>query len=456
MLMTHGSYYTQVAIIGGGISGAALLFMLSRYTEIESITLFEKYNRPATLNSSAKANSQTLHIGDIETNYDFKKAKKVSASSSMVANFITHFNYEDTIGFRKPKMVLAVGEEEIAELRARYKTFKVLFPYLELWDEKALEVIEPMLTKGRKEPILAMGAKDKITTIDFGKLSQTFIDLSQKESCTVDLNFGMEVTKITKKWDKFLISTNRGEFMSEVVVVDAGAHSLLFAHEMGYGDDYAMLPIGGSFYFAKKQLLNAKVYTMQNPKLPFAAIHGDPDLTADGKTRFGPTAFAMLALERYHHMEILNLFDLLSLDRSVLGVYYDLMKDGDIRTYIMRNFTHELPGIGNEFFIKEVQKLIPTLHSDDIEYADGYGGMRPQIIDKKAKKLLLGEAKINTGAGIIFNMTPSPGASSCLGNAFEDAKILCDFLGVDLLKRKIKKELCDEKEYCYINQQQNR
>lgn len=449
----EGSYYTQVAIVGGGISGTALLFMLARYTNIESVTLFEKYDKPATLNSSAKANSQTLHIGDIETNYDLKKAKKVSASSSMVANFITHFNYEDTIGFRKAKMVLAVGEEEISRLKERHETFKTLFPYLELWDAKELESIEPLLTKGRKEPIIALGAKDKITTVDFEKLSQTFIDLSQEEICSVDLNFSTEVTQITKKWDKFVIHTDRGEFMSDAVVVNAGAHSLLIAHEMGYGDDYAMLPIGGSFYFAKKQLLNAKVYTMQNPKLPFAAVHGDPDLTADWKTRFGPTAFAMPKLERYHNMEILNLFDLLSLDGSVLGVYYDLMKDEDIRAYIIRNFAHELPGIGNEFFIEEAQKLIPTLCSDDIEYAEGYGGMRPQIIDKKEKKLLLGEAKIDTGTGIIFNMTPSPGASSCLGNAFEDAKILCDFLGVDLLKRKIKKELCDEKEYCYINRQ---
>lgn len=449
----EGSYYTQVAIIGGGISGTALLFILSRYTNIESVTLFEKYDKPATLNSSAKANSQTLHIGDIETNYDLKKAKKVSASSSMVANFITHFNYEDTIGFRKTKMVLAVGEEEITRLKERHETFKTLFPYLELWDEKELGDIEPLLVKGRKEPIMALGAKDKITTVDFGKLSQIFIDLSKEETCSVDLNFDTEVTQITKKWDKFVIHTDRGEFISDVVVVNAGAHSLLIAHEMGYGDDYAMLPIGGSFYFAKKQLLNAKVYTMQNPKLPFAAVHGDPDLTAGWKTRFGPTAFAMLKLERYHNMEILNLFDLLSLDGSVLGVYYDLMKDEDIRAYIIRNFVHELPGIGNEFFIEEVQKLIPTLDSDDIEYAEGYGGMRPQIIDKKAKTLLLGEAKIDTGKGIIFNMTPSPGASSCLGNAFEDAKILCDFLGVDLLKRKIKKELCDEKEYCYINRQ---
>ena len=208
----EGSYYTQVAIIGGGISGTALLFMLARYTNIESVTLFEKYDKPATLNSSAKANSQTLHIGDIETNYDLKKAKKVSASSSMVANFINHFNYEDTIGFRKTKMVLAVGDEEIIRLKERHKTFRSLFPYLELWDEKELEEIEPLLTKGRKVPIMALGVKNKITTIDFGKLSQTFIALSQEETYSVDLNFGTEVTEITKKCDKLVIHADRGEF----------------------------------------------------------------------------------------------------------------------------------------------------------------------------------------------------------------------------------------------------
>ncbi len=152
--------------------------MLSRYTDIESVTLFEKYDKPATLNSSVKANSQTLHIGDIETNYDLEKAEKVSASSSMVANFINHFNYEDTIGFRKTKMVLAVGDDEIIRLKERHKTFQSLFPYLELWDEKELECIEPLLTEGRKEPIMALGVKDKITTIDFEKLSQTFLELS--------------------------------------------------------------------------------------------------------------------------------------------------------------------------------------------------------------------------------------------------------------------------------------
>ena len=40
----------------------------------------------------------------------------------------------------------------------------------------------------------------------------------------------------------------------------------------------------------------------------------------------------------------------------------------------------------------------------------------------------MGEAKI-IGDKIIFNITPSPGASTCLQNALEDTARLIDFLG---------------------------
>ena len=448
--MEDKNYYTDVAIIGAGISGTALLYMLARYTDVESISIFEKYKKSSTLNSNAKANSQTLHLGDIETNYDLEKAKKVNKSSSMVANFIEYAGLVDDVGFKKTKMVLAVGEDEIERLKQRYKEFKSTYPYLELWNEEDLKDIEPSLVEKREEPILAMGVKNTISTVNYGKLSQKFIELSLKEEVSTTIHYKTDVEKITRKWGNYLLHTNRGEFMAKTIVVNAGAHSLLLAHNMGYGKDYALLPIGGSFYFTKKKILNSKVYTMQNPKLPFAAVHGDPDLTAKWKTRFGPTAFAMAKLERYHDVELGNLFGLLNIDKSVLSVYKDLMVDDEIRAYIFRNMAHELPHIGQEFFIKEAQKIIPSLNAKDLEYADGYGGMRPQIIDKTNKTLLLGEAKIDTGKGIIFNMTPSPGASSCLGNAFKDAKILAKFLDIEIRKSQIKKELCNEKQNCNI------
>ena len=40
----------------------------------------------------------------------------------------------------------------------------------------------------------------------------------------------------------------------------------------------------------------------------------------------------------------------------------------------------------------------------------------------------MGEAKL-TGDNVIFNITPSPGASTCLGNSYTDAASIIEFLG---------------------------
>jgi len=78
-----------------------------------------------------------------------------------------------------------------------------------------------------------------------------------------------------------------------------------------------------------------------------------------------------------------------------------------------------------------------------LEYAEHFGGVRPQVINKTEKKLMLGEASINPGSGIIFNMTPSPGATSCLGNARRDIKIVCEYLGRTFDEVRFKQELVD-------------
>jgi len=50
---------------------------------------------------------------------------------------------------------------------------------------------------------------------------------------------------------------------------------------------------------------------------------------------------------------------------------------------------------------------------------------------------------VNPGTGIIFNMTPSPGATSCLGNAERDAKFACAHLGKIFDQARFNEELID-------------
>lgn len=421
----------DTAIIGGGIAGTSLLFTLARYTNLNNIILFEKYEEVSQLNSNPKSNSQTLHVGDIESNYTYEKAQKVKRASSMIANYIENFDEVGISGFRKDKMLLAVGQEEIEALRERYQRFKKLYPYLELWDESFLKTFEPKLLEGRDEPILAMGAKGQITTVDYKKLSESFVQKALDTNKNIQMRYNEEVLEIRRDEDGYYaIRSDTTSFRAKSVVVNAGAHSLLFAHAMGYGKEYAILPIGGSFFFSKEKLLNTKVYTMQNPKLPFAAIHGDPDATQEWNTRFGPTAFALPKLERYHELHLKEFIAALNLDKDVLQVYMDLFKDKTIRRYIVKNVLEEMPFVGKEVFIKDAKKIIPSINVGELTFAQGYGGMRPQIIDKAKHELLLGEAKIED-EGLIFNMTPSPGATSSLAIALQDTLNICGTLGAN-------------------------
>ena len=437
--MTKNNYF-NVGIVGGGISGTALLYLLARFSHIGSIALFEKYDRIALVNSNAKSNSQTLHCGDIETNYTLQKAAKVKKSAQMLKNYAVKHGYNGKYIFKCNKMALGVGEEEVEYIKRRYQEFQTLYPYIQLWDEKRLGELEPALLEGRSEPVAAMGAIGEYSTIDFGGIAKTFVSNAKEANEDVEVFLGCEIERIETRGEKFQLHTKNGEsFFVDFVVVNAGAHSLLLAHNMGYGLEYSALPIGGSFFFSNKDVLHSKVYTVQNPKLPFAAVHGDPDIV-DGRVRFGPTALALPKLERYHAAHFLEFLESLNPDKDVLEVFFSLLQDEDIRHYIGKNFLYEIPGVRKKVFVKEIQKIIPTIDADDIEYAQGYGGLRPQVIDKINKRLLFGEAKINN-EGIIFNMTPSPGATSCLGNGYEDAKIVCKYLNIEFNERDFYKEL---------------
>ena len=437
----------DVIVVGAGISGAALFYELARYTNIKNIALLEKYNAPATLNSRASSNSQTIHCGDIETNYTFEKAKKVKANADMVVRYA--LAQKKSFIHSHQKMALAVGDEECAYMKKRFDEFKKLYPYMEFWDKKKLKTLEPKVVLGidgkdRQENVVAVGAKagQSYTTIDFGKMSENLIENALKEKKNACVAYNQEVSKIVQKDGVFHLYTKTyEEFIAKAVVVNAGAHSLYLAHKMGVGLDKSCWPVAGSFYITKQKLLKGKVYTVQNPKLPFAALHGDPDLLANMNTRFGPTALVIPKLERYHGLKsVPEFFEALKFDGQVAKITLGMLKDSVVRNYVLYNYLFEIPFINKRLFVKDVQKIVPSLKASDIAYASGFGGVRPQVVDKKAGALVFGEASINE-KGIIFNMTPSPGATSCLGNAKKDAVIVCKYLGAKFDEDKFKKDL---------------
>ncbi|TWI77247.1 malate dehydrogenase (quinone) [Desulfobotulus alkaliphilus] len=440
--MTTGLY--DVLIIGGGISGSSLLYELARYTDLKNIALVEKYGDLSQVNSAASNNSQTLHCGDIETNYSLEKAIRVNQAAQMLIHYAKAQKNIKKLMAKYPKMVLGVGPQECALLRKRFEIFSPHFPDMRLWEADDIARIEPALVKDRKEEIVAIGVENQYTAVDYYAMAHSFVENARKEKeKNVDVRLNEEVISIQKKDNIFRIETSRGILKAKFVVVSAGGHSLLFAQSMGYGHEFSCLPVGGSYYFIP-EYLKGKVYTVQNDRLPFAAIHGDPDFTAKGMTRIGPTALLLPMLERYNPKTVFDFFKVLKLDLAVIRVMLSLYSVKDIRNYILKNFLFEIPYINRRLFLKDVKKIIPSVKLEDLTFAKGFGGLRPQLIDKKNRELLLGEAKIDTGEGITFNMTPSPGGTVCLDNALKDLKIIVDYLGCSFDEKRFNGELLEQ------------
>lgn len=420
----------DVLIVGGGVVGTALLYTLSKYTDIKKIGLIEKYADFGLVNSASYNNSQTLHFGDIETNYSIEKARSVKRMADMVMKYLENekgVSSDKKLFSKYSKMVLAVGSGQVQDLKKRYPPFSELFPKLKMIGRDEIGKIEPRVLEGRdpNQEILALVTEDGYT-VDFKRLCHSFVDNALKCNPLLDIHLDTKLSKITRVEDHYNVVTNKGEFNAKVVVIAAGGHSLMIAKSLGYGKNLAVLSMAGSFYTAPK-VLNGKVYTIQQPKLPFAAIHGDPEVHSDQVTRFGPTAKPIFELERYNMSTFWEYWKTFGLGWSPIVSLLKIVFDKILFTYIFMNFLYDLPYVGKRLFIKEVRKIVPLLKIEELKYAKGIGGTRPQIVNNTTRKLEMGEAKLE-GDKIIFNITPSPGASTCLGNAYSDASKIVGFL----------------------------
>jgi malate dehydrogenase (quinone) len=447
---------TDVLIVGGGVCGTALLFTLARYTDLGHITLVERQDQLAQVNSKATSNSQTIHCGDIETNYTLEKALSVRRTAEMIGRYAELLEPDERqrCVFHTQKMVLAVGDGECGRLRERFDRFSPHFPAMQWLEKEQIAEWEPAvaLVDGapRADAIAAIGIRDEATAVDYEALSQSFVAQARREvaggSRSIDLRLGTQVQRICPVEEGFVVEcrpTGDGDGLrihARQVVVNAGAHSLLMAQQLGHGLDYSCLPVAGSFYFTP-DLLRGKVYTVQNDRLPFAAIHGDPDVRAPGLTRFGPTALVLPLLERRRWSSFWEFLRVLRLDLAVLAVFWQLLTVADIRNYLVRNLLFEVPWLRRRLFLQDARKIVPGLRLEDLRFAEGYGGVRPQLIDRRQRRLLLGEVSIPARPGLIFNVTPSPGGTCCLGNAERDLALIAGQLGCRVDQQRLEREL---------------
>jgi malate dehydrogenase (quinone) len=415
----------DVVVIGAGVVGAATLYMLSSYTGLKRLVLLDK-SGVCQGNSHPTQNAQTLHDGAIE-HYSAEKAKEVKAASSMVARFVA--SCDSHVSRRLPRMLLAVGEAETVKLARRHEEFQALFPNLKRLSPAQIAAVEPAVMDGREsnEPVRALWDEDGLA-VNFGGLALQFVHRASKSKCITRLLAPWHrVRSVVYNGDAYRVETESKTIFARAVVLAAGAYSLAFAHQMGLGLDYAILPVAGGFY-ESKCVLRGKVYRMQVEGVPFAAIHADPDIQNPNLMRFGPTACVVPFYDRRERLKSGLDFAKSALSRpAVLRGFARIGKNRRLLAYALRSACYGVPILGRALFLREVQKIIPRLGYSDLRPAPRLGGIRPQMVNLRTGEVVMGEGKI-VGARIVCDVSPSPGASTCLKNGLVNARLISRML----------------------------
>lgn len=440
--MTSSTRY-DCLIVGAGASGTALLYQLARFTDLPGLCLVERHNSVGGGRSHARNNSQTIHCGDLETGYGPARVQGARRAAAMVLNYATRLQARerDRAIRRMPKMLLGVGAQECTLVRRRYQALKDLFPRMRLLARRDIADIEPQvaLVDGawRPEEIVAAGTPDDYCAADYQALAESFsfacVRLDRTTDKQVAQLFSTAVETIRRDGAEYAVSTNRGLLRARSVVVCAGADSLPLAHRSGLALEYASLPTGGPVYYAP-DVLSGKVYTLQDPDLPFAAIHGDRDIKLRGQTRFGPTGLALALLERRHPDAVRSLLKVLRFDRQAASALWDLLREPGVRGHVLRNFLSEIPGLNRRLAIGHIRKIVPALTPGDIscgsESGGGQGaGSGPSGVRPGEGALLVEETKVGDGAGLIFNLAPTADGTRCLHRGEQDMRALARHLG---------------------------
>lgn len=414
--------HVNVAIIGGGIVGGAIAKVLAEYTDIPKIALFEMGDTIGNLNSKVTNNSGTLHDSSTE-HYDHAKSEIVCPAVGITETYFTkHVGFDPNLYRKGPKLLLGVGDEECSAVENRYNTFLDLHPDMQLIDSAEIARREPNVMKGRnlKESVIAISNDGY--TVDFGLLAQYFVkDAMATGKLVRYMNTRIMERQIARAGDVYTLTDSKGcLYTADVVIFATGAYGLIAAKTLDIGNHLGILPIGGNFYDSVTPLLNGKVYTVQNPKRPFAAVHGDAEMHNSSVTRFGPTAIVLPTLLDGDWSTVMDFLRVSVPTWDGVATLAGILADSEMLGYMAQNMSFQLPLVGKDLFTQLARKIIPSLQSSQLVFHKGRG-VRHQLVDTIKRKLELGDTQVE-GPNFLANIAPSPGASIALANALRDAK----------------------------------
>ena len=350
----------DVAIIGGGIVGAATLYkMQQRHPELKFV-LIEKESMLA--DHQTGHNSGVIHSGLYYKPGSMKAKNCVDGRRELVAFAKEHKIAHDVCG----KVVVATKQSELQHLERIYQNGQANgIEGLERITPAQIKEIEPYV-----EGIdgLFVGCTG---IIDFRGATAKMVEIALSLQPESKLLLNHEVLDVKKGEDICLIITQKGNIQSKYLVFCAGLQADRLAKKDGVNLKEKVVGFRGDYYEltheAKHKVKNL-IYPVPDPNFPFLGVHFTR--MTNGDIECGPNAVFTFKREGYGKTDFSfrDTFDALTY-KGTWRLFMQNMKYG-IDEY-RRAFSKKL-------FLQTLQVMIPSLTMEDI--VPGRAGVRALLL----------------------------------------------------------------------------
>ena len=383
----------DIAIIGGGIVGAATLYKLQRAYPQLSIILFEKEDQLAAHQTGN--NSGVIHSGLYYKPGSLKAKNCVSGRHELVKFAKDHNVSHDVCG----KVVVATKQSE----------FKFMDEIFENGLANKTEGIEKISGDQVKDIEPFVEAKAGIWVpctgiIDFvgatNKMVEVALGINEKSKVALS----EEAVSFQHNTDGTTITTNKSTYNAKFLIFCGGLQADRLAKKDGVGVTEKVVGFRGDYYEltddAKHKVKNL-IYPVPNPEFPFLGVHFTR--MVNGDVECGPNAVFTFKREGYGKTDfnLTDTIDALSYS-GTWKLFFKNMSFG-IDEY-RRAFSKRL-------FLKTLQGLIPSLQMEDIK--PGRAGVRALLLGKDGDTKDDFRIEYSKNSIHILN-APSPAATACL------------------------------------------
>ena len=350
----------DVAIIGGGIVGAATFYKLQKKNPELKIVLIEKEKLVA--DHQTGHNSGVIHSGLYYTPGSLKAKNCVSGRHELVAFAKEHGIAHDVCG----KVVVATKEGELQYLEKIFQNGSANnIEGLEKITSSQIKEIEPFVEgiSGLWVPCTGI--------IDFRGATSKMVEIALALQSESKLLLEHEVIDILKGETISTIVTNKGNVTAKHLVFCAGLQADRLAKKDGVALKEKVVGFRGDYYElteeAKHKVRNL-IYPVPNPDFPFLGVHFTR--MTNGDVECGPNAVFTFKREGYNKTDfsLKDTFDALTY-RGTWKLFMQNMKYG-LDEY-RRAFSKKL-------FLETLQVLIPSLTMEDI--VPGRAGVRALLL----------------------------------------------------------------------------